>query len=133
MRVRCTEGRIELVLNIAEIRQGKRRWHDFEVRAAYRPEMHGLAADFQRDGSIELGGQYKGKTEVALRGIFSKVLSRERKINLLPSVVADDPRLADLQVTQLVVEDGWIGMAIGPTASSARRQTRLGEDGCRKA
>lgn len=123
MRVRCTGGRIELMLNIAEIRQGKRRWHDFEVRASYRPEMHGLAADFQRDGSIELGGLYKGKTEVALRGIFSKVLSRERKISLLPSLVTDDPRLADLQVTQLVVEDGWIGVAIGPKAASARRQT----------
>ena len=125
MRVRCSGGRIELVLNIAEIRQGKHRWHDFEVRATYRPEMHGLAADFQRDGSIELGGLYKGKTEVALRGIFSKVLSRERKINLMPSVVTDDPRLADLQVTQLVVEDGWIGVAIGPKVASARRQAHV--------
>ena len=125
MRIRCDTGRLELVLNIAEIRQGKHRWHDFEVRASYRPEMHGLAADFQRDGSIELGGQYKGKTEVALRGIFSKVLSRDRKINLLPSIVTDDPRLANLQITQFVLEDGWMALAIGPTAGSvARRQIR---------
>ena len=121
LRIQCEQGRIELVLNIAEIRQGKRRWHDFEVRAGYRPEARGLSADFQRDGSIELGGQYKGKTEVALRGIFSKVLSRERKISLLPSAVADDPRMANLQVTQLVVEDGWIGLAIGPTTTVARQ------------
>lgn len=121
LRVQCGQGRIELILNIAEIRQGKHRWHDFEVRAAYRPETHGLSADFQREGSIELGGLYKGKTEVALRGIFSKVLSRERKISLLSGTVADDPRLAGLQVTQLVVEDGWIGLAIGPTSTEARR------------
>jgi hypothetical protein len=119
LRIHCTGGRIELAINIAEIRQGKRRWHDFEVRAAYRPDPHGLAADFQRDGSIELGGQYKGKTEVALRGIFSKVLSRDRKISLLPTSITTDPRLANLQVTQLVVEDGWIGMAIGPTGRVA--------------
>ena len=75
LRIQCSQGRVELVLNITEIRQGKRRWHDFEVRAGYRPETHGLSADFQRDGSIELGGLYKRKTEVALRGIFSKVLS----------------------------------------------------------
>jgi len=122
MRIRFAGGRVELVLNIAEIHQGKHHWHDFEVRASYRPEAHALAADFQRDGSIELGGQYKGKTEVALRGIFSKVLSRDRKISVLPSVVANDPRMTDLQVTQFVVEDGWIGLAIGPIASVARRQ-----------
>ena len=51
---------------------------------------------------------------MALRGIFSKVLSRQRKLNLLPATLADDPRLAGLEVTQLAVEEGWIGLAIGP-------------------
>jgi hypothetical protein len=30
-----------------------------------------------------------------------------------------DPRLAGLMITQLVLEDGWMGLAVGP-ASSAR-------------
>ncbi len=121
IRVRCDTNRLELALNIAEIRDGRRRWHDFEVRAAYRPVATGLAAQFERDGTIELGGQYKGKPEVALRGIFSKVLSRERKLNLLPDTLATDPRLAGLEVTQLVVEDGWIATAIGPARMTAKR------------
>jgi hypothetical protein len=121
VRVRCDGNRLELVLEIAEIRDGRRRWHDFEVRAAYRPAASGLAAQFERDGTIELGGQYKGKPEVALRGIFSKVLSRERKLNLLPDTLAADPRLDGLEVTQLVVEDGWIATAIGPARTTAHR------------
>lgn len=121
LRVRCTGGRIELTLAIAEIRQGKRRWHDFEVRTAYRADAHGLTCELERDGSIELGGQYKGKTEVALRGIFSKVLSRDRKFNLLPESLVNDRRLANLAVTQVVVEDGWIAVAIGPAPALAGR------------
>lgn len=121
LRIRCNDGRIELAINIAEIRQGKHRWHDFEVRTAYRAEAHGLSAQLERDGTIELGGQYKGKTELALRGIFSKVFSRDRKFNLLPGFVSEDPRLANLQVTQLAVADGWIAVAIGPASTVAGR------------
>jgi hypothetical protein len=119
IRVRCDGNHLELILNIAEIRDGRRHWHDFEVRAAYSPVSNGLAAEFEREGTVELGGQYKGKPEVALRGIFSKVLSRERKLNLLPPTVAADPRLAGLEVTQLVVDGGWIGTAIGPARAVA--------------
>jgi hypothetical protein len=122
IRVRCDDDRLVLVLNIGEIREGRRRWHDFEVRAAYRPSANGLVAQFEREGTIELGGQYKGRPELALRGIFSKVLSRERKLNLLPDTLATDPRLAGLAVTQLVVEDGWIATAIGPARMIAKRE-----------
>ena len=37
LHVCCDHDELELVLNIAEIRQGKHHWHDFEVRAKYRP------------------------------------------------------------------------------------------------
>ena len=115
-RVHCADGHIELVLQIASLRQGRHHWHDFDVRALYRPNPQGLAASFERDGTIQLGGQYQGKPEVALaRGIFSKVLSKQRKLNLLPASVAADTRLAGLEVTQLEVEEGWIALAIGPT------------------
>jgi hypothetical protein len=123
IRIRCDANRLELILSIAEIRDARRRWHDFEVRAAYRPVVHGLVAQFERDGTIELGGQYKGKPEVALRGIFSKVLSRERKLNLLPDSFVNDKRLAGLEVMQLVIEDGWIGTAIGPVRTAGRPAT----------
>jgi hypothetical protein len=124
LRVRCDDDRLMLVLHIAEIRQGKHRWHDFEVRAAYKSTTDGLSAALERDGTIELGGQYQGRPEVALRGIFSKVLSRERKLKLIPQAVADDPRLADLQITQLLMDNGWIALSIGPKAVVARRANR---------
>ena len=126
-RVHCANGRLELVLQIAGLRQGRRHWHDFDVRAIYRPDPQGLSAAFEREGVIELGGQYQGKPEVALRGIFSKVLSKQRKLNLLPATLAEDTRLAGLEVTQLDVEEGWIALAIGPsraaTVGAAEKRT----------
>jgi len=118
-RVHCANGRMELVLQIAGLRQGRRHWHDFDVRAIYRPDPQRLSAAFEREGVIELGGQYQGKPEVALRGIFSKVLSKQRKLNLLPASLAEDTRLAGLEVTQLDVEEGWIALAIGPSRAAA--------------
>ena len=51
---------------------------------------------------------------VALRGIFGKVLSRNRKLNLINKQIAQAPELRDQQVTQFVIHDGWIGVALGP-------------------
>lgn len=121
LHVRCDHDELELVLNIAEIRQGKHHWRDFEVRAKYRPAPNGLSCELQRVGSIELGGQYQGRAEVTLRGIFSKVLSKDRKLKLLPESICSDRRLAGLEVTQFVIDDGWIGLAIGPKLAVARR------------
>ncbi len=121
VRVHVEGARLELVLSIAEIHQGKHHWREFEVRAPYRPTTDGLKAAFVRDGAIELGGLSTGKPEVALRGIFSKVLSRERKLEVIPDRIANDARLAGLQVTQLTAEDGWIAVAIGPQRATAKK------------
>ncbi len=118
--VRCDADRVEVTLNVAEIRQGKRHWRDFEVKALYRPTTRGLSAQLEREGAIELGGTYKGKSEFALRGIFSKVLSREHKLNVMPAAIGQDPRMNGLAVTQCVIEDGWIAVAIGLPSATTR-------------
>ena len=51
--------------------------------------------------------------QVALRGVFSKVLAQRPHFDLLGNVLVRDNRLHDLRVTQFVVRDGWIGVSIG--------------------
>jgi hypothetical protein len=51
---------------------------------------------------------------VALSGIFGKVLNRNRRLNLVNKQIAQAPELTDQQVTQFVIHDGWIGVALGP-------------------
>jgi hypothetical protein len=90
------------------------RWRDFAVRGYYAPVADQLDANLERDGVIELIGRFGIGDQIALRGIFSAVLSRNRRLSLVNDQIALAPELADQQVTQLVIHDGWIGVAIGP-------------------
>ena len=57
VRVRCVDGRIEITLSIAKLAKPPRKWKDFQVRAYYRPEVHGRSVEFARDGVIQLIGR----------------------------------------------------------------------------
>jgi len=115
VRLRCEDGRVEVVFAIAELTQGRSHWRNFTVRTHYRPEARKLDPRFVRDTTIYLDGKsLRGRPQVLLRTIFSKVLSPNRELSLLSEKITADPRIKDLQVTQFVVEDGWIGLAYSP-------------------
>ena len=118
IRVRCEDGRAVLTIKLAELSQGRRRWYNFAIRAFYRPEIDGLSADLVRDGSVRLRGKrIHIRDQFALRGIFSKVLSPDRRLHIISKRLAENPRLGDVQVTRLVIADGWLGVALGPKQS----------------
>jgi hypothetical protein len=115
VRVRFTDGHVELVLLLDEVRKGPDRWHNLMVKAYYAPEGIGLDARLVRTETIELKGEdLSTGSQIALRGAFAKLLSRSRTVALVPQKLAEDKRLKDLEVTQFEVTDGWIGVAIGP-------------------
>jgi hypothetical protein len=115
VRLRCEDGRVEVILSIAELSQGGKKWRNFTARTYYKPRTESLEAQFVRDGIVFLDGeQVRGKPEVVLRGIFAKVMSANRPWSLVDAKLAADPRLQDLCVNQFVVADGWIGLAYGP-------------------
>ncbi len=126
--VRFTSDRAELCLTMTELTQGRNHWRNFTVRASYRPETQELQAGFLRDSGLRLEGEsIKGKPELLLRGIFSRVLSSNRRVQLIADKFINDPRTKDLAITQFVVDDGWIGLACGPKRPdlNARRPTEL--------
>lgn len=110
--VRFRDGKIELTLSIDELRKGKLNWNDFRVRVSFRPEVAGLSVQAVRDEGVQLMGKSVHGAQIALRGIFTRIFSQERKIPLLGERFAKDPRMTGCQVSQFVVEDGWVGLAI---------------------
>jgi hypothetical protein len=68
-----------------------------------------------REGIVELSGKKLGiASQVSLRAIFGKVLSKNNQVHLVPDQISKDPRLAGLTVNQLDIADGWLALAIGP-------------------
>lgn len=114
VRVYCDGGRLLLVIKLAELSQGRqRKWKNFTVQAYYEPSISTLDAKLVREGTIELmGPRLSFRDQIALRGIFTKVLSKDRTFDLVPEKLARDRRLQGLEVGQFTIDDGWIGLAI---------------------
>lgn len=115
VRVDCEDGRVRLTIRIKMLEHGRSKWQNFTVRGYYAPYSDQLEANLARDGVIELiGERLRIGDQIALRGIFSRVLSRNRTLSLMNKQIALSPEIRDLQVTQLVIHDGWVGVALGP-------------------
>ncbi len=58
--------------------------------------------------------------------MFSKVFSQKKPIQVTPDSFVKNPKLQGVAVTQLVINDGWIGAAIGPqrTVTAQANQAR---------
>lgn len=121
VRVDCKQGKVTLVLQIAELKNRRNSWQDFEVRAEYLPDPTHLQANLVRDGVIQLiGDRLSFGDQIALRTIFSRALSKNQPFNIISRKLAENPAIADLAVNQFVILDGWIGVALGPHRVAAR-------------
>lgn len=115
IHVNCQEDRLELVLNIREVAHGIDKIKNFSVHAYFRPVMDGLNVRLVRDGSLQFEGHnLRTGPRVVLHSVFGKLLLKDQEIPLLKHSLDEDERLDGLMVTQLVIDDGWIGLALGP-------------------
>ena len=113
--VQCQDGQVILTLNVVELSKEPRQWNNFQVRVFYQPQVDGRSAELVRDGVIHLIGQrLNNNAQIALRGIFSRAFPKNETIKLTPDRLLIDPKLQDLAITQFVIDDGWIGFAVGP-------------------
>ena len=115
VRVQCDGDRLELILSVVELAHRRDKIKNFQIHVHFRPEVRGLDIRLVRDGTLQFSGRrLKTGPRVVLHSIIGKLLAKDHEIKLLNAKVQEDPRLAGLMVTQLVLEDGWIGLALGP-------------------
>ncbi len=120
IRVQCEGDRLHLVLSIAELAHRRDKIKNFQVHVYFRPLLNGLDVRLVRDGTLQFSGRrLKTGPRVVLHSIIGKLLAKGQEIQLLNPALIEDPRLKGLMITQLVLEDGWIGLALGP--AHARR------------
>jgi len=118
--LRFDQEKVALQLNLAEIRTPAKSWRDISAKVFFRPQCNGLHAQLVRDGAIQLTGpRLSGRMLIALRGVFVKIFPADQPVELMPERLLQDPRLAGLEVTQLVFQDGWLGLALAPAPPPA--------------
>lgn len=126
LQVRLADNAAEITLRIDRLEAERQTWRDLTVIARYEPEVNGLDALFARNVAIRLSGKnLNTRSNIVLRGVFSKMFTRNKQVHLLPEAALADARLADLAVNQLVVHDGWVGLAIGPRRAGGVAQDAM--------
>lgn len=108
------DGKLWLTLRIESIEQpGRLHIKNFVIHAAYTPTVKGLWAGLERDGTVSVEGpKLSSRDRLPLRTIFTKVLANQEAIPVVADWIIEDERAKGLAVSQLVLRDGWIGIAI---------------------
>ena len=115
VQFRIGQGRLELLLSLDSLEHDGRETRDFIVHAFYVPVVNGLDAELVRDGGLGIEGRLSSTERARLHNVFNTVLSDERRLPILRLEGPGDARLDGLMITQLVLEDGWVGLAVGPS------------------
>jgi hypothetical protein len=107
--------RVLVTVRITELSTPNRNWRNFVVRGRYKADIARTYVELERDGGIELISEQLGfRDQVALRGIFTKVMTRNHRLNILRGRFEQNAHLAQLGITQFIARDGWIGISVGP-------------------
>lgn len=121
LRVTFQEGRVSFQLALAELSQGTNSWKNFSVRVHYRHDPAQPGTDLVRDQYVELLGQRLHlRDQIALRGVFSRVFSQNKPIQLVSGELRTDSRLDGLEIDQLAIEHGWLSLSLGEVPEQPR-------------
>jgi len=111
---RIADGQLELTIALMELIHNDRPVRRFKVHAFYQPQIKGTDIFLVRDGAFGIEGRLRAVDRARLHAVFNKILPAEREI---PVLDFDRWGLLDpegVMVTQAVLEDGWLGLALGP-------------------
>ena len=117
--VEFEDGRMCLTLRIAMLSQpGRIELKDFVIRTSYVPAVTGLDAAMVRDGVISVDGDRLSMRErLPLRAIFARVFGARPIVPLVSPQLLSDPRAEGLAISQIIMEDGWLAIAVSDTQS----------------
>jgi hypothetical protein len=111
--VRFVEGQVRLQVSVAEIKHQRVAHRDFLVHVYFKPVVSGMSAHLAYAGGPYIEGDLRNAERFRLQGILGRVVDKDLQIPLLPE--SDNPRLSDLAIAQIVIDDGWLGWSIAPS------------------
>jgi len=115
LQVHFNDDRLELVLNIRELAHGRDNIENFRVHALYRPVLDGLEVRLVHVDTLQFSGRYlRPGPRIVLHSVMGKFFVKGQEVPIIKKELEDDSRVAGTMITQLVLDDGWIAVALGP-------------------
>ncbi len=118
VQVHVGKGRLELRVAFTSVELEGEAMRDVVVHAYYVPAVDGLNAELVRHGALGIEGRFSSADRARLHNVFNCVLPPERHLPIVKVENPNDKRFEGLMITQLVLEDGWIGLAVGPSSTN---------------
>lgn len=115
------EGKLHVAMQVRELVVRGRANRDFTVHMYYMPKAEGLVARFEYQAGPYLEGKMSNAQRMRLQTIFGKVFPNDGFV-AVGTQYASDARLRGLMITQLVIDDGWLSVAIGPESTDRTAQ-----------
>jgi hypothetical protein len=111
---RIADGQLEFTIALVELVHDGRSVRRFKVHAFYRPQIKGANVFLVRDGALGIEGRLRVVDRARMHAVFNKILPEEQQIPVIDFQLWGVPDPAGVMVTQAVLEDGWLGLALGP-------------------
>jgi len=115
IRVNFEDGMVQLILKLETLRVDSKTWRDLEISAHYAPTSIDWNAEFVRESTVSIhrDRRLSFRDQIALRGIFLKVLSKGQTLRLFPEKAVSDLRLKSFELNQLAIHEGWLALSLG--------------------
>ncbi len=114
--VELEDGMLWITMRVVELSRSKGSGLSrFIVRAGYRPQVDGLRISLVREGHLRISGPGMSmRQRLPIRAVFNRVFSPNHSIPITNESFVNARSLADTEISQLELRDGWFALAIGP-------------------
>lgn len=137
VRFDFAENRVAITLRLRRMQIGRGSiWKNLTVTAWYIPVARGMQVDMLLDESrgVSLRGPSLGMADqLGARTVFNSLFKPSFSFPLLPGELSSKPAAQGLAVSDIVLVDGWAGIAIGSADASATHPETHNGNGERSA
>lgn len=114
LRVSLQQGQVDVVMSFDELVAARSRFRDFKVHTLLTPTATLDGVWLTQHEPVQIEGRLRSAKRAKLHAVFAKALPAGTRFRLLQTTPPQRERLEGLMVTQVVVDDGWLGLALGP-------------------
>ncbi|MFT5303623.1 MAG: hypothetical protein ACI814_004443, partial [Mariniblastus sp.] len=124
IRIEFQDDRVFITLNLKSFKIGEdgKVWKYISMKAAYKLSVDGMSISLEQDDDLtrlhDPRRRLKLGDRAAILTVMKVLFKKEYSLNALPKSIADRLAGQTLEVSQLVVSDGWLAASIDDAQAS---------------